>query len=235
MRWRVGVVVPARNEARTIDACLASIRVAVDAAASLVDRVEIVVVADSCDDDTISLAGAHDGVHVHEVGHASVGRSRSIGSHLAVARLGGPLERIWLANTDADSTVTPSWIARQLAAADCGVVGVAGIVALDGATEQLLESFEQMYSVGIDATAHPHVHATNLGVRADALRSVGGWSPIATGEDHDLWDRLRDGGLSCVADPALVVSTSARRAGRAPAGFASVMAALAAPIAAGGP
>ena len=228
--WRVGVVVPARNEAARIAACLDSIERAAAMAAPKIDRLQVLVVADSCRDATAAIASRHDGVRVREVEFATAGAARACGAADVVADLGGPLDRIWLANTDADSTVSPDWLDRQLVSAASGAAAVAGIVTLAGAEPRLRESFRRMYSKGIAETTHPHVHATNFGLRAEVLEAVGGWSAMATGEDHDLWERLRASGAPCISDPNLVVSTSARRTGRAPLGFSTVVAGLAAAI-----
>ena len=48
---------------------------------------------------------------------------------------------------------------------------------------------------------------------------------LTTGEDHDLWNRLRRYGPT-LSTTALTVATSARRTGRAPEGFAADLSAL---------
>ena len=67
-----------------------------------------------------------------------------------------------------------------------------------------------------------------MGFRADAYRAAGGWNPLATGEDHDLWSRLRLTG-PVVSSTRLRVATSMRLRGRAPDGFANDLATLAFP------
>ncbi|CAN5905598.1 glycosyltransferase [soil metagenome] len=76
------------------------------------------------------------------------------------------------------------------------------------------------------APAHPHVHGANLGVRADVYLEVGGWRPLVTGEDHDLWDRVRASGRPVTSTMEVPVVTSGRRRGRAPAGFADLLTSL---------
>lgn len=48
--WSVAVVIPARDEESTVAACVASVRIAVEAAGG---RGDVVVVADSCADGTV--------------------------------------------------------------------------------------------------------------------------------------------------------------------------------------
>ncbi len=95
-RWSVGVVVPARNEARLIESCVASVLDAFGATAAEID-LWVVVVADSCTDDTASRAMrrlAHRGevivVDARTVGGARRGgyavRARTFQSHRGVRR-----------------------------------------------------------------------------------------------------------------------------------------------------
>ncbi|GAB3825798.1 hypothetical protein [Kribbella italica] len=56
--------------------------------------------------------------------------------------------------------------------------------------------------------SHDHVHGANFGVRGSAFLAVGGYRPIATGEDRDLWFRLLDAGFRGVQPLNLTVRTS---------------------------
>ena len=77
------------------------------------------------------------------------------------------------------------------------------------------------------ATRHRHVHAANLGLRADVYGVAGGWSTHAfVGEDHALWRRVRASGADVVQPTDVVVTTSSRTAGRVVGGFASNLALL---------
>ncbi|QXC62214.1 glycosyltransferase [Aquihabitans sp. G128] len=235
--WSVGVVVPARNETATIEACLASILAAPLPAGS---DLWIVVVADGCDDDTAGRArralGARGEVVVVATGN--VGAARRVGARRALDHLdqtqGRPPERTWLLTTDADSTVPGAWIEAHLGHADAGAEGVAGTVAVASFSEHptsVPDRFAAEYVLHPDGT-HPHVHGANLGARADAYVAVGGWAPLRTGEDHDLWNRLRAGGAALVTTIEAPVTTSGRRTGRAPSGFAARLLELApAPVA----
>lgn len=214
------MVVPARNEATLVRRCVQSIAVARTEVLHRC-RVDIVVVADRCTDHTVHAATtALDGigtVMVADVG--SAGAARALGCSAALDTRSHPLSLTWIANTDADTSVPRGWFADQLRWADAGVTAVAGVVDIAPNDPRLRRLFADTYALHPDGT-HPHVHGANLGVRADAYVGVGGWGDVQTGEDHDLWNRLRAGGYRTVSDSALTVMTSARRSGRAPKGFA---------------
>jgi hypothetical protein len=85
------------------------------------------------------------------------------------------------------------------------------------------ERFRGSYHIHADGT-HPHVHGANMGVRADASLKAGGWLALETAEDHDLWHRLRHSGHCALSAAKLQVTTSGRKTGRAPHGFAEALA-----------
>ena len=116
---------------------------------------------------------------------------------------------------------------RQLLFAEEGVEAVAGIISVDTFSEHgpaVEKRFYSTYAIDPDGR-HSHVHGANLGIRADAYLRVGGWANLATAEDHDLWNRLVMTASSLVSAAALRVTTSGRRTGRAPNGFADALAA----------
>ena len=227
------VVVPARDEQKTIGRSLGSI----DAAREQLDPTvtsTVVVVADSCTDDTVEIAlevlneRPDDVVLVTPAGCA--GAARLNGTDRGLTDLAYGLDEVWVASTDADTTVGPEWLTTQVAFAADGFVAAAGIVELRSRSltdRALVEAFRSTYEVRPDGT-HPHVHGANMGFRADAYRAAGGWNPLATGEDHDLWNRLRLTG-PVVSSTQLRVATSMRLRGRAPDGFANDLAMLAFP------
>jgi glycosyltransferase involved in cell wall biosynthesis len=226
-RWKVGIVVPARNESRLIAACLQSL---VDAIVEADVDAWIVVVADRCDDDTASIAervlelrGA-----VYSSHGRTVGAARRLGAHVLVehfGRAGTTTDRIWLLSTDADSTVPREWVSAHLRSANAGVAAVAGTVTVASFEErprEVADLYRRYYTVQADGR-HAHRHGANLGVRADAYLAVGGWQPLATAEDHDLWSRLVAAGYPLISSIDAAVVTSGRSLGRAPDGFAAFL------------
>jgi cellulose synthase/poly-beta-1,6-N-acetylglucosamine synthase-like glycosyltransferase len=220
--WAIGVVIPARNEEATIEACIASVLVAGKHHRRR-GALWIVVVADSCSDRTASLALRAIGScgQVIETRVQSAGSARRLGAEAVIRRFRhihpGSL---WLANTDADTCVCPDWIDVQLRFANQGVTGVAGIVRLaPGATDETHRVFRDTYAISADGT-HAHVHGANIALRGDAYLDVGGWTDLALAEDHCLWRRLRRRGWPVSAPASSVVITSGRLTGRAAGGFA---------------
>jgi cellulose synthase/poly-beta-1,6-N-acetylglucosamine synthase-like glycosyltransferase len=223
--WCIGVVVPARNEEASIEACIDSVLLA-GAAHRRRGALWIVVVADSCSDETAARArrALGDCGQVIETDVASAGAARRLGAAAVIERYRHvDASCLWLANTDADSCVCPDWIDVHLRLADQGVAGVAGIVRLgaDG-SEEAHEAFRHSYSIDADGT-HPHVHGANIALRGDAYLDVGGWTERALAEDHCLWRRLRGRGWRVSSAASSVVITSARLTGRASGGFADTL------------
>ncbi len=221
-------VVPAKDEAALIGHCLQSIR----NASELIDRdvsTSIVVVADACVDRTAQIARRMVDGHglVIETPLGCVGQARRLGVAAALDSVDTSAERIWICSTDADTVVPPEWSSIHLELAQQSVPAVAGIVDLDDAADPVLRhGFDTTYRLHADGT-HPHVHAANLGVRADVYLAAGGWHANSTGEEHDLWRRIR-----MLTEPLsttrLRVVTASRLTGRAPQGFADNLAALSA-------
>ena len=226
--WHIAVLIPARNEEDLLPRCLLSV---LKARLCLPKRVtcKIVVVSDCSNDGTFEIAQQilkdFGSVLRSETGLA--GAARALAASAALERYSGAHDRCWLANTDADCEVPANWLLDQLAIAARGYVAVAGTVDVDSFVEHeayVRERFRLTYRVHPDGT-HPHVHGANLGVRADAYLRAGGWADLATGEDHDLWQRLQSDEHLSISDAALQVTTSGRRHGRAPKGFADALAA----------
>jgi hypothetical protein len=140
-------------------------------------------------------------------------------------------ERTWVATTDADTLVPAGWVAGQLRWAARGYDGVAGTVRVSdwGADDDALrERYERMLDEArLPGGTHRDVFGANLGVRADALRAVGGFPAIRIGEDHAVWQRLRERGVPIVQPVDVTVSTSGRRHGRAAGGLADLLRSLA--------
>ena len=234
----VAVVVPARDEQELIERCLASV---VEARRRLVEerpeaRVVVVVVADGCTDDTVRLARAVPGVTVLETSVHNVGLARSAGVEWALVELrrgegrGGPddgpataADRVWIANTDADSQVPPAWLTSQLDEADAGADVVVGTVRPDFAdlSREQVAAWTARHTPG---RPNGHVHGANLGVRASRYAEAGGFGDLDLHEDVTLVGRLRAAGATLLASEAGEVLTSGRRVGRTRGGYAGYLA-----------
>jgi glycosyltransferase involved in cell wall biosynthesis len=226
--WHISVLIPARNEEELLPRCLCSIQQARQKLPVTVTS-DVIVVSDCSQDRTRIVAEGilKDSGLVLETNCGIVGSARAIAADAAVERNCGPLNRCWLANTDADCEVPVDWLVNHLDFAERGFKAVAGIIDVDSFVEHrhwVKERFRLIYLIRTDGS-HPHVHGANLGVRADAYLAVGGWSQLASAEDHDLWNRLHHEGHMRVSDATLKVITSGRRVGRAPSGFAEALAA----------
>ncbi|MEZ0491093.1 glycosyltransferase family 2 protein [Kineococcus sp. TBRC 1896] len=213
---RIVVVVPARDEAATVSACVASVRAA---ARRVAVDVEVLLVADRCTDSTADLArGA--GARVLPVSLGSVGATRAAGVAAALAEV-EPVAwaHWWIACTDADSVVPRGWLAHHERTATAGTDLLLGTVRLTGpATRHAL--WRERY-----AAQREHVHGANLGVRASTYRAAGGFPPVPAHEDRLLAERVRAvPGARVAHTRAYPVLTSDRTLGRAPAGVAQDLA-----------
>lgn len=210
------VVVPARDERLLLGACLD----AIGAAALRVDRPVVTVVAlDTCTDGTeLVLLGRP--VRAVRSRFGSVGAARAGGIRSGLVKMGAtPPERVWVANTDADSTVDPEWFAHQVALADAGADLVLGVVQMADAPAPLAAAWAGGYR---SADGHRHVHGANLGVRASAYVRAGGFPSLPAHEDVALAAAVAaDPAAVVVRSGAALVTTSGRLVGRAPSGFAA--------------
>jgi glycosyltransferase involved in cell wall biosynthesis len=225
----IGAVVPAHNEELVLPRCLASVRAA---ALAVPVPVHVVVAADACTDRTAALARAA-GAHVIAISAHNVGIARAAGFRavldLATGRgreVRGPDPgKVWLASTDADSLVPPTWLARQLRHAERGWELVLGTVVVrhwDEHPPHLPAAFAARYD-GRRGVAHSHVHGANLGILASAYLACGGFAPLRTGEDHALRAAASRAGRRILHADDIAVETSARRASRAPDGFSDLL------------
>ena len=221
----VGVVVPAHNEETLLPACLA----ALGRVASVVGvPVSVLVVADTCTDRTAAVARAC-GARVIAIGARNVGAARAAGmAELLRLTAGVDPSAIWLATTDADTVVPPSWLERQLRYAGQGWDVVLGNVTgaeWDGHPPHVPAAFDALYEFG--EGPHQHVHGANLGIRASAYLAAGGFRSLRTAEDHALLAAATEAGCSVLQASDITVETSARRRARAPLGFSHLLRTLA--------
>ena len=227
----VGVVVPARNEARRVGACLESIKVALGALPSDV-RGAIWVIVDRSTDNTLRIVESslarRPRCGWEFSGHACpIGWLRHRGAQAVFHLLRPhPAGRTWLLHTDADSEVPPDWAVRHVKLAEEGAHAVAGVVRLKDLRHlhpATVRRYEALVNSQRGDAARREVYGANLGVRGDAYVAVGGFKARATGEDADLVTRLERSRFRVVHAPDLWVTTSARLEGRAPGGLADLL------------
>jgi hypothetical protein len=237
----VAAIVPAHDEQDHSGPCLRSIREALDRLPARV-ATTVTIVLDRCGDRTLDRVGAllegwpqasalrvaavggrRAGVATgpepaHIVAGSGVGALRDLAVRDALARLGSPPAATWVLSTDADTTVPPDWALAHLRLADAGACGVAGLAELAGAaalSPDARRRYRAVVAHGLDGDRHRHVYGANLGVRADAYLTVGGFPADGASEDHRLWRRLRGARYPLVQPTAVPVRTSARTRGRA--------------------
>jgi glycosyltransferase involved in cell wall biosynthesis len=213
----VAVIVPARDEAQLIGRSLASIARARRACrrrlGSRVPGFTTIVVADGCTDATASIARRF-GVVVLETPAIGVGAARALGVAAALERIDSSPERVWLANTDADSSVHSRWILEQVEHADAGADIYLGDVRPD---------FDDLSPEQRAAWLATHEHGRPRGHVHGASLAIGGFDAIGLGEDVELVAAARRAGF-VVALSATEILTSGRQVARATGGYSHYLA-----------
>ncbi|MET1059167.1 MAG: glycosyltransferase [Nocardioides sp.] len=223
----LSVVLPARNEAGRLGACLTSIRVAITTYAALPGSlpVDVVIALDSCTDESAAVVARHPGTRNVQVREGSAGRARNAGvlsARTAAARTPSRGGLHWIAMTDADSRVPPHWLAAQVRLAEEGADVVVGTVEPDPdeLDHRALGRWWSRHDLRED---HSHVHGANLGFTLAAYDRVGGFPGAPLHEDVEFVRRARALGLRVRATDLHRVTTSARATGRSPGGFAAYL------------
>jgi glycosyltransferase involved in cell wall biosynthesis len=234
------VVVPARDEAPRIAACLQALSAQLDTAAG---SYEVIVILDGCLDDTLEVIQQttrhvhRPAIHTVTLSHPQgVGRARRLGMDIAWRRLMqiGKADGL-IATTDADTTVAPDWLSAQLALASAGAEAIGGLIELDpgerdalapqalavrerSAARRLADAVEQ--DAGGAVVEHAHFSGASLALTADAYRRCGGLPVRAALEDEALAHALSRQGTAIHRSRRVRVRTSARTDGRARRGLA---------------
>lgn len=217
---RLGVVVPARDESALLPRCLAALSTArcrLHATRPDVD-LTVLVVLDSCVDDSAAVVDGYPGVSAIPTAVGNVGAARQAG----VRRLASTSAPDWYLSTDADSAVPANWLEHHVEVASAGVDLLLGTVLPDRAeiSPERLGHWRALHS---DTDGHGHIHGANLGFSRRAWEVTGGFWALAVHEDVDLVERVKSAGLSWVASGRIPVLTSARTVGRTPDGFAGFL------------
>jgi glucosyl-3-phosphoglycerate synthase len=241
---RAVVVIPARDEAQRIGACLRSLA---DQHGVPREQYELIVVLDGCRDETyarvLALASDEPTLRLQTIVLAEsqgVGRARRQGMDLACARLRG-LGRSdgLIASTDADSVVAPDWLSAQLALVQNGAQAIGGYIelrsdelealgaeALREREERAAERLSVVLALEdrLTPAEHHQFSGASLALTAVTYERCGGLPVRAALEDEALEQELRARGVAIHRSRQVRVSTSARTSGRAPRGLAQDLA-----------
>jgi len=200
----VSVIIPARNEGRTIAGLVESVRAQAPSGWAL----EVLLVDDGSSDDTVAAARAA-GARVLELG------SRAGGGNPAVARNRGALAATGdlLVFLDADCRPTPGWLARLLAGHASGAAVVGGALDLPPGLPALArcDYYCGWYHVHSRRPAGqvPNHPPGNISVRRADFERTPGYTeqqPIAYAHEELAWQaEIRRTGGRIVFDPGAIV------------------------------
>jgi hypothetical protein len=150
----VCVIVPARNEAQTLNATLAALANQVDLQGTPLDpkRYEIILLANNCSDRSADIARTfatqHPDINLHVVeitlppSEAYIGRVRQILMDEAYHRLNSlGRKRGIIASTDGDSQVSKTWVAANMYEIASGADAVGGRILTDKAGRAALHPY----------------------------------------------------------------------------------------------
>lgn len=175
-------------------------------------------------------------VKVADRGPPNAGRARDRAMRLGLASVGQG-DAILL-TSDADSLPAPDWLVAMTVALDQADLVVGDVVRSGRGGNRDQDRIERHYAAlyalrrRIDPVAweapavHHHASGANMGLRAATYVALGGFLPLARGEDARLVDDAARAGLRVRRDAASIVHTSDRRVGRVQGGLATSLCAL---------
>lgn len=208
---RVVVVLPVHNEEALLPGCLRALVRAGREARRVRPTVEvdIIVALDGCTDRSAEIATGFP-VTCIAAPHRGAAETRLMAVDTGLTAFGSaavPLDRLWIASTDADSMVPDCWISDFLRLADLGVDLVVGAVEAVGPCDRShLEAWRARHRPPWGGRP---VHGANIGIRASTYVSVGGFAPLPLGEDIDLVTRVRRTPARSIATEGAPVRTCA--------------------------
>lgn len=234
-RSSIAICVPVRDEAAALPHLFEAVEALVLPAGG---TLTLCLLLDGCRDDSARVAERYRSVARPRVHLAEVDRgmpNAGLARRRAMAMAGGA---DIILTTDADSRPAPDWVEAMLAGLARADV-VAGRVVREGGVASLLQDRVERYYDALFAlrrmldpvcweapVTHHHASGANLGVRGCVYRTLGGFMPLASGEDARFVDDAGRGGWRVRRDAGAVVRTSARRDGRAEGGLAHMLRAL---------
>ncbi len=188
----VSIVVPVRNRAADLRECVTSL-LALDYPA---DRLEIIVVDDASDDDTLEVVACLPVRVVRQSRQSGPAACRNVGARVARGEI--------LAFTDSDCVVDPDWLTSLVSYFSDPQVGAIGGLIEPYSLESVIDRYEAVNAslyMGRDEgevrpnSRIPFLPTANLLVRRTIWQQVGGFDEdFPIGEDVDLVWRVRDAG-----------------------------------------
>ena len=247
------VIVPARDEADTIRAALDALagQLALNGEPLDCRSFEILLLANNCCDETAAIArhwaARHKSVALHvvemrfEAARACVGLARRALMNAACARLQSlpPMDAPRaICSTDADTRVSPYWLAHTLEEMRLGAEAVGGriLLARDGddmATRRayLLDTAYRLLRARLESALDPRSNdlwprhfqffGASMAIRPDVYAQVGGLPAVRCLEDMALASELARRDCLVRHSPNVVARTSARRQGRVETGLST--------------
>lgn len=161
----IGILIPAHNEEDLLDDCLSAAMRASRHGLLAGEKVEVLVVLDSCTDRSAQIVSRYPVLSLH-IDARNVGQARAAGAQLLLER-----GARWISCSDADSRVADDWLVAQLG---LGADAVCGTVTVERWHESFDEAAQIRYHRHYHASdGHRHIHGANLGISADAYRWAG--------------------------------------------------------------
>jgi glycosyltransferase involved in cell wall biosynthesis len=202
---RVAVVIPVRNQATLLRACLEAVCAEAEAAGA-----EVVVVDDASSDEVAAAVPAS-GVRLIRLEEAGGPyHARNVGWRATDAEI--------LVFADARTRPRPGWLRALVVAVEDPTVGVAGGDSLVSAATNRVERFFAWWQPmsaesSISNEFLPFVSGGNLAARRDVLERLGGFWEVLSGGDADIcWRAQLALGLRVVRVPDAVVDLVPRSA-----------------------
>lgn len=187
--WSVSLVIPVRNEERSLPSLIESIK------QQTFEPAEIIIVDGGSVDGTVrvakEIAGRDPRFRVIEAGPATPGRGRNIG--VAAARYD------WIAFTDAGIRLEPDWLAELVRTADADP----SLDVIYGNYEPVITSFfERCAALAYVPPKLPRGNGSLRGpsivsclMKRDAWARVGGFPDLRAAEDLIFMERIEKAGL----------------------------------------